>query len=327
MDRRIIILGNGLEWCEKSLADFRDVPNTKIINKRMPCRSKMAEKLLKVHFSNQINKKIKLPLKCIWYSYFAKCMSKDRKTPLLIVVYDRNKLANNVGFLNFLRKYYEDVKIVYLFTNIAKISGAIENSFLDKLNDYYDVVYAFEPQDAPRYNYQYFPLLYSKNEMDDIVSKEDVFYVGAAKDRYEMLIMVYERLMDLDITSKFYIAGVEQDKAYPEKIIYNQYIPYNQCLRHIQESRCLLDVIQGESEGFTIKVCEAVMYDKLLITTNEKVKEAPFYNPEYILVIEKPEDIKKEFFDLEKVVKYSEEGKNYFSVKRFLKQLAKDLNE
>ena len=113
MDRRIIILGNGLEWCEKSLSDFKKVPNTKIINKLFPYKSKIVRKFLNVHFSDKLNKKKSLLFKSKWFPYFVKCMSTDRDTPLLIIIYDRNKLANEAKFLSYLRKYYKDVKLVY----------------------------------------------------------------------------------------------------------------------------------------------------------------------------------------------------------------------
>ena len=37
------------------------------------------------------------------------------------------------------------------------------------------------------------------------------------------------------------------------------------CLENIKASNCLLDIIQGDSSGYTIKVCEAIFYNKLLI--------------------------------------------------------------
>ena len=44
-----------------------------------------------------------------------------------------------------------------------------------------------------------------------------------------------------------------------------------------------------------------------------------------MLVINSAEDIKKEFFENSQDVHYSEEGKKYFSVERYLENLYKDL--
>ena len=202
----------------------------------------------------------------------------------------------------------------------------MEKKYLDKLNDWYDVVYAFDLEDSKKYNFKYFPLIYSYNHID-VKEKNQVFYVGKAKDRYNMLMNCYDKLEELGINRKFYIVDVpEENQKHKDEIQYNKFLTYNECLKNIQESSCLIDIIQGESTGFTIKTCEAVYYDKLLITTNQNVKNAPFYDERYILVINSAEDITKEFFEKAGQVKYSDEGKAYFSVDTFLNKLYKDLS-
>lgn len=328
MNRKIIIFGNAQDWCEKSLTDFKENENVKIINSKFSCNlNKFLEIIAKIHFSYKINQIINLPFKSIWGKKIVKEIKEKQDENLIFIIYDRNLMANNEKFIKLLRKKFPKCKLVYMFTNIVKISGANDNNFVNKLNEMYDVVYAFDPSDAQKYNFCYSPLIYSYNEID-VKNKNGVFYVGRAKDRYNMLIDVYNKIKELNIDREFYIFGVPTDKQeYKDEIKYNKYISYEECLKNIQESDCLLDIIQGESEGFTIKTCEAVYYDKLLITTNKNVKKAPFYDERYILVIETANDIKKDFFKNSKNVKYSKEGKEYFSVNTYLENLYKDLNK
>lgn len=329
MENKIVILGNGNDWCDAILKDFDKIENARVINKRFPCMTNRIIKLfLRIHFSEKINKQINLPFKKIWFKRFTKYICDDKNCNLILIIYDRNILANNELFLKYIRKKYTNCKLIYMFTNIVKISGASNNKFVEKLNDYFDIVYAFDPSDAQKHNFKYFPLLYSLNNVDmDKSGKIQVFYVGRAKDRYQMLINVYERLKKLNINNKFYISDVpyEQQK-YKEEIKYNTLIPYKECLKYIKSCDCILDIIQGESEGFTIKVCEAVYYDKLLITTNKNVKNAPFYNEKFIKIIENAEDISKDFFKKNEKIIYSKEGKEFFSIERFIHTLYKDLN-
>lgn len=326
MERKIVVLGNGQDWCEKSLTDLKKKENVKIINSKYLCNlNKIQSFFARIHFSYKLNHIISLPFKSVWFKKVKKSISKGNEENLIIIVYDRSFLSNNEKFIKYLRKNYKNCKIVYMFTNIASISGASDNNFVHKLNDTYDVVYAFDPADAKKYNFAYSPLLYSRNDID-VKEKNQVFYVGRAKDRYQMLIDSYERLKELDMDAKFYIFGVsDKDKKYSDEIEYNKYLSYEDCLKNIQESTCLIDVIQGNSEGFTIKNCEAVYYDKLLITTNKNIKQTPFYDERYILVIDSPSDITEEFFKNAGKVKYSDEAKAYFSVETFLKKLYKDL--
>lgn len=327
MENKIVVLGNGSDWCGYSLHDLQAKEKGRLINSRYPFPEKgILNTLLRAHYSQKLNRWFELPGKTLWYRPFCRYICKDRNCNLVLVIYDRNQLANNVRFLKYLRRYFPNLSLVYVFTNVVRISGASNNNFVSHLKEYYDVVYAFDPGDAPRYGFRYTPLVYSRNPIDDVHPQHNVFYVGRAKDRYEMLMRVYAKLKEAKINRLFYIFGVDAEKQqFSNEITYNQLIPYKKVLRHIQEADCLLDVIQGESEGFTIKVCEAVFYDKLLITTNEKIKSAPFYDPRYILVIQNEQDIDPDFLDKAKKVRYSEEARAFFSVETFLGRILCDV--
>lgn len=327
MKQKIIILGNGQDWCEKSLKDFEKMDNVKINNyKYLSKLNPFLKFIARIQFAPKINKIIEIPFKSLWYKNIEKIVDAKENEQVIFIIYDRNAFANNEKFLKYLRKQFNNCKLVYMFTNIINITGAMTNGFVSKLNQYYDVVYAFDPVDAKKYNFRYSPLIYSFNEMK-VDNRDTVFYVGKAKDRYDMLIKVYERLKALNINSKFYITEVpEEQQIYKGDINYNQYITYEECLKNIQESNCLIDIIQGNSTGFTIKTCEAVYYNKLFITTNKHVKDAPFYDERFMLVIDSASDINKDFFENAKKVEYSEEGKAYFSVKNFLTKLYSDLD-
>ncbi len=327
MEKKIVVLGNGLEWCKYSLSDF-EKNGSRVINSDFPCSSHIVEKIVCLHYANRINNLVKLPLKKIWFPYFANCISKNKNQPILLVIYDRNKLANNFEFLNYLRKSFKDIKLVYMFTNVARISGASANGCLDKLKNYYDVVYAFDPMDSVEFGFKYSPLLYSKNLIDGSTENSCVFYVGNAKDRYSQLMDFFYRLKEIGKNRNFFITGVpDNETRREEEIHYNTPIPYKKCLENIQKSTCLLDVIQGNSSGFTIKVCEAVYYNKLLITTNKHIKELPFYDERFIRVIESAYDITSDFFEYEGKVEYDKSAMEYFSIANFIKKVSNDVGD
>ncbi len=328
MANRLFILGNGVDWCEKSLQGIKEHENIYLLNKKIPVEGNIKNKLAKLYFSYKINSKIQLPFKSFWYKDIKKYIKKNINDgdELCVLIYDHITFGGEVSFSKYLRKEFKNIKLVYIFTNIVNYTAAMEKKYLDKLNDWYDVVYAFDLEDSKKYNFKYFPLIYSYNHID-VKEKNQVFYVGKAKDRYNMLMNCYDKLEELGINRKFYIVDVpEENQKHKDEIQYNKFLTYNEFLKNIQESSCLIDIIQGESTGFTIKTCEAVYYDKLLITTNQNVKNAPFYDERYILVINSAEDITKEFFEKAGQVKYSDEGKAYFSVDTFLNKLYKDLS-
>lgn len=330
----IVFLGNGTDWCEMSLMGFRNNPNVSIINDKIIIRGKVAAKLVNAHYSHRINTKIELPLKSIWYRGFDAYINKRHKLTdnTIVAFYDRNRFAYDKKFLQYLRKRHPGIKLVYIFTNIVKYTAAMDLGYLYNLRDWYDVVFAFDPMDAGKYGFAYSPLIYDADlnyRKENIESKEPlVFYVGQAKDRLSGLLSYYEKLKALGISCDFHIANVkEMDIRHADEIVYNKFMTYQECVDSIQKATCLIDVIQGDSSGLTIKTCEAVCYDKKLITTNKHVIEYPFYDPRYIRVVESPDDINIQFLTENVDVHYSEEGKKYFSAETFLQRLENELNK
>ena len=333
-EHNIVFLGNGTDWCEKSLIGFRNYHKVSVINEKIIIDGRIASKLVNAHYSHRINERFELPFKSIWYRGFDAYINKRHKLTdnTVIVFYDRNRFANDKYFLLYLRKKYNGIKLAYVFTNIVKYTAASDIGYLNKLNDWYDVVFAFDPEDAKKYGFSYSPLIYDADpnyRREEKESKENlVFYVGQAKDRLPGLLSCFEKFKQLGIKTDFHIANVkEEDIKYSDEIIYNQFMTYEECVNSIQKATCLIDVIQGESSGLTIKTCEAVCYDKKLITTNKHVVEYPFYDPRYIRVVESPDDIDKSFFTENRNVHYSKEGKAYFSAESFLNRLEDELKE
>lgn len=326
-NRKLIVLGNGTDWCEQSLCKLREYNFVKFDNRRVPINNDYLSKIARIHFSYKINNFVNIPFKSIWYSRIAKSL--DIVDGAVLLIYDRNIFGADFRFLNYIRQEYDDIKIVYLFTNICKYTLANEKNYLDKLNFWYDIVFAFDPEDAKKYNFVYSPLIYDKDSKFNESKLEEnlVFYVGKAKDRLSNLISCYEKLRDLGINTEFHIANVcETDIKYSNDIVYNKFMDYSECVNAIQRSTCLIDIIQGGSTGLTIKTCEAICYNKKLITTNKHIKDYPFYDSRYIRVIESLEDIDEDFFKNNKEVHYSNEGKYFFSADAFIERLEKELD-
>ena len=53
--------------------------------------------------------------------------------------------------------------------------------------------------------------------------------------------------------------------------------------------------MQQGGHGYTLRTCEAIMYDKKMITNNPEIKNAVFYSPERISVFEDVSEIDADF--------------------------------
>ena len=318
----IVVYGNGVDWGKICLFDLEKDFGAQIINSPYPCRHGLYEKVSKIFFSPKYTRYIPKNLKKTMVDHFMAYSKINSNELVWLIIYDHNRLGNNSFFLNDIRDRYPNVRLIYIFTNIVKFSRARENNFVDSLNCYYDAIFAFDKLDSQKYSFEYNPLLYSKLPTYGYLQEDYFFYIGKAKDRFNEIIKVYERLVALGQKCKFFIYDVPYEKQlHHENITYNQYLPYEIVLQYIQKSIGLVDIIQGDSTGLTIKVCEAITYDKLLITTNANVSNEPFFDDRYIKIISNAEDIDSSFFENKKNVHYTDEDRYCFSAKSFVNKL------
>ena len=328
--KRYIIVGNETDWCDLSLADRSEYDNISFFNtKNLIGKNSILYPLMNLHFSDKLNRRINAPFKGIWNKTIVDYLGIDEKDDIYLIIYDWHRLGRNESFLNYIMKNFKNVRLVYVFTNIVEYSGAKTHNFVHKLDEYYNAIMAFDLEDAKKYSFSYSPLVYSKKLNKNIKETSDVFYLGKAKDRYNMLIEVFEKLKKFDLKCDFTIADVnDTEKFYEEEIKYidyHNYIPYKEAVKRLSSSKYLLDIIQGDSTGLTIKTCEAIYHNKKLITTNKHIKDYLFYenNKENILIIESAEDLTESFFKDNNDVCYTDDALSYFSLDSFLFRIEK----
>lgn len=87
----------------------------------------------------------------------------------------------------------------------------------------------------------------------------------------------------------FRVVGMKEPPSY----FHTDRISYAENLGAVRESKAILEVcIKGQSAN-TLRALEAITYDKILITNNERIKESKFYNPKKIIIFRDIEDIKR----------------------------------
>ena len=244
----------------------------------------------------------------------------------VLIVYDWGALTSSPYCVKKLKKTYPNLNIIYIYTNVVRISGSKTYGLLPELNKLYDMVFAFDPNDAKKYGFDYSKLIYTieSKPLDITESKYDIFYVGQAKDRYKTLLQIYRNAVSQGLRCLFYITGVpESEQIRTDDIIYNHPITYEKVLDLMLKSRCIVDAIQGDSAGLTIKTCEAVMLNRKIITTNSTVVQEPFYNNNNILIYTGKEDISG-FMNLP-FIPYSKKDQYEFSPDRLFAQIETNL--
>lgn len=323
MKRFYIVLPNS-DYGKLMWNDLHNIDNIKFIEKPISTKNKLLLFLFKLHFSFTLNIKCNIPGKKIWRNHYN--LSKidfSINVDNFIIFTDVSLCYYTKEYLDKLKSSNKNIKLVLMMVNsFHRMKKAIWKQL-----DSFDLIFSFDENEANEYGFHYYPSFYSKKDEENTLYNglsynTDCFFVGVAKDRLQKLINIYDELESLGSNNEFYIVGVPKREQIPRKgIIYNKWLDYNTVLKKIQQANCILEVMDGNSAGVTLRTYEALCFNKKLITNNQKIKDSPFYNKNYIHVINNDNYIPKEFVLEKDTVDYCYD--NRYSPKKFIETLTK----
>ena len=292
MKYNYVILGSEADFYMASYADLFNCSYAKYLWRRIDTDSPIITFLYRVHMSPITNKFIELPMKSIWNRWIFREKFNNDNPICFIFFAGRNKEINN-GAIYYLRSTYKNCKMVLFYQDLVKKSALPQ---IEKIRNQFDLILSFDQLDVKKYNLLYYPLVYSKTDIKKSdIPKSDIYFVGKAKDRLEDIREVYSRLKDSGLKCDFHITGVSPEDVREDGIVYNMPVSYEENLQRIKASKCMLEIMQKGGHGYTLRYCEAIMYDKKIITNNPEIKEAPFYSEQRIQVFENPHEITSDF--------------------------------
>ncbi len=277
------------------------------------------EKIRMVHLSSRINRRISLPFKSIWLNSLDSVIS-DPETEYSVIFFSHFCPVNK-GLFSKLNKKREEYKVKYYLFLIDPLDDApFTWDYIKGLK--LDTIFTYNKKDADQYGWVYHALPFSMIDGPCEDVQYDIYFAGNYRGggRLELLHNVYKMLKENDISSVYRIGSVPTEKQkFQDGIIYNQIIRYSEIVKETKRSNCILEVVRESLDGATGRYYEAVCYNKKLLTTNKNVVNLPFYNPEYMHVFEKPEDIDWNWVKERIPVDYHYDGR--FSPTHFIDEL------
>ncbi len=300
MKYNYVFLGSAADYHLVSYGDLNCVPYAKYLYNRIHSQNKLMNTLYRLHTSPETNRLFRLPWQGIWNRMAFRGRFEEDK-PLCFIFHPRSRWLQN-GIIEYLRKKYPDCRVVVHFTDLVRYAYP---EGVEKLIDKLDLCLSFDHADAEKYGMGYYPLVYSPCHVpeDDGVVESDVYFVGKAKDRLPQILAAYEKLRDAGLRCEFYVTSVAlEDQKYADEIHYCGQMSYVENLKHVKKTKCLLEIMQGGGHGYTLRACEAIMYDKKIITDNPEIANAPFYAPHRISVFGDVNDIDSSFVTAEPIV-------------------------
>jgi hypothetical protein len=297
MKYNFVIFATDFYCYETCYDDIIGLDNVRYIKYLKPS-NKLVQFIYRIHHSEKINKYINIPLKRIWFGLYFKNDFKDTN-PICFLFFGRNLPLEKYGYVKYLKNKYFNSKFVCFFQDLIS-----EHKNIDVLHikNIFDLVITYDQNDAKKFEINYHPTVYSNYIVTDNnnISKTDVYFLGADKNRLNKIIEIYSYLQSLGLKCSFYITNVKPENQFDYiGIHYIKSMTYEENLQHVLKSECVLEIMQENAQGFTMRTWEAIMYDKKLLTDNVEIKKATFYNASNILVFSELNSIvkNKNFFD------------------------------
>lgn len=220
----------------------------------------------------------------------------EHKYSIFFVV---NVEAMPMWFLERMKEKKGNAKFIYY----AWDSLANRKNSINYLK-FFDKIFSFDKNDCDENpNIIFRPLFfieeYSKLKQRSSF-KYDFCFIGTAhSDRFPLLNSMRKQISQFGLTSFWYLY-LQTRKLYLWRKLTNpnfknakmkdfEYTPMKQesILKHIEDSRIIIDIQHPKQTGLTMRTIEALGTRRKLITTNNSIKDYDFYRPENIYVIDR----------------------------------------
>jgi len=284
----IIFLCN-TDYYKIAYSDLETIKNVSIHFGFNP-RNKILAYFHRVHISPKIQHYFPIPLKSLWYSsYFVDNFIDRTKPKCFIFSADFIENEHYRSYLLYLKNKYLNSKFVCYYTDLIEPVEGLSKSKPDRFKFPFDLMISYDEGDAKRYNLKFFNTSFSDVTIpiDNALPECDVYYLGQPKTRWNRILNAYNTLISSNLKCNFYILNMPEDlRIKSSGLIYiDNPMSYEDNLRHVVKSRCLLDITQEGSVGLSLRAWECIHFGKCLLTDNYSIKKTKFYNNRYVSII------------------------------------------
>lgn len=253
--------------------------------------------LEKAYFNDKVNSIVRLPFQKIWVDkriknlkniYEKRGLSTDNTC---IILSSRYETYEEADLYQALRRYFNKAKIVYYFCDLVKIDTR-KQKLLNRIGaQQFDKIFTYDPNDAEKYGLELInaPYSYNSDNIGSVNSEYDVYFIGKAKDRFQSILSLFGSLTELGLRCYFYIRDDKENVIHNKEsimVISRKLISYEDNIHNVLNSNSILEITQEGANGSSLRVSESIVYNKILITNNEKLRDNPLYNPDHMYIIE-----------------------------------------
>lgn len=245
--------------------------------------SKLKRLLVRLTFSRVVNKFFKYPFSNYVYPIIYPHSFSDNK-PICFFFFGLAYYAYQSTYIDYLRRQYKKCKIVIFMQDLVN-SKSKEHLDIEKARNVSDLLLSYDMGDCKRYNMLFHPtpMSHVAIQTDSSIEESDVYYCGMAKTRYPVIHQLYRTLTSMGLKCDFNLMKMPEKEKKMEGVNYpEELFSYEENLKHINRTKCIVEIQQDHADGYTPRLWESIIYDKHLLTNNKCVFSSPYYYSEGI---------------------------------------------
>lgn len=321
MKYNFVIFGTVFDWYRFMYQDILKEDNVKYYGDINELFTPWERILYKIHFSKKVNKIVNLPNKEIRFKQALKKIRFQNSNPICFIWFSHFLIEIQRGMVETIKEVMPDSKHVYYFTD-AKY---FKEKNLNWLSEKMDVIGVFDPGAAEKNGLEFWPNVYPHQEQPRHEIEYDLCFIGKDKGRKRKLEEIACLCEERGVRIAFYLLTFEKERNQKNIHYIDTLIPYEKTLEIVQKSRCLLELEMEERNTCSVRVQEAVIFHKKILTDNVNVEKMPCCKGSaFIRYFEQPEDIDWDFVKADEQVDYHYQGE--FSAKTFLEKVQEQLS-
>lgn len=174
---------------------------------------------------------------------------------------------------------------------ILLLRNPVGDDFIQKMKVTFESVYGFEEIKCQKNNIAYIPQFFpiGFNERDEGSGScnrkfhRRCYFIGKDKGRLAVITSLAEQLHKFDCDLNFKIVRDNTSKEISQ-LYCDTSITYEQNLVNARQADCIVDITQDSQTGWTLRVLEALYFNKKLITNNFSLLDSDIYSSHRIFI-------------------------------------------
>lgn len=328
MKYNFVMFASNMDFYKYMYRDAENMAYIKFYSGTDGLLTKPEKVLHSIHVNRNLNRKFKIPFKKVWYYLILKRIRFQDKKPVCYIWTTFFMKDIESGMVDYIRKKQPDSKHVFFFTDEKFVRQ--DGEYLKKKMDALTV---FDPAAAEHYHIGFVPNVYpsTPHQTDRCGNKllYDICFIGNERGREKKLQDIALLCNKTGLKTAFYLKKEGNAEFTDNKtgIHYiSSYMPYGEVLDIVKASKCVLELMVETNRTCSLRVQEAVIYGKKILTDNPCITQMPCCDHhQNISIFQNVEDININFLK-----EYSDADYHYngeFSLEKWLHMIEKLITE